>query len=128
RCGDGPSPFPGATMSDEHVRQSGPSTADDITPGALGRIETVCRRFEEAWRQGARPSLEEHLLAVPPPEQAVLLEALLRLDLHFRRQQGEGPGPDEYQRRLPRHEAQLRRFFSSLGAETEAKGTAAFVP
>jgi hypothetical protein len=57
-----------------------------------GRLD----RFEEGWRAGRRPRIEELLLGTSGAERRPLLLHALRLELELRRQRGEAPAPDEH--------------------------------
>lgn len=46
---------------------------------ALRRIDSVCDQFEEAWRSGSRPRIEDYLAAANPAERESLLDALQAL-------------------------------------------------
>jgi len=67
-----PSPQPG--------NGAGPPTAGQ-------HVDEVCDRFEAAWLAGKRPCVMEYLSEAPEPERADLFRELLKLDLHYRRQQ-----------------------------------------
>jgi serine/threonine protein kinase len=62
------------------------------------RIEQICDEFESAWRKGPRPQLKT-LLAGHSGESAereVLLRELISLDVHYRKQAGDPPKPQDY--------------------------------
>jgi len=73
---------------------------EELTSEALRRIDAVCNRFEEDWRAGRRPIVEDYLVDTSESEQSVLLADLLVLDVEFRRQAGEVPRPEDYQHRF----------------------------
>jgi hypothetical protein len=58
-------------------------------------VDEVCDRFEAAWLAGPRPQIEGYLGALPEPARPALFGELLRLDLHYRRQQLETPTEEE---------------------------------
>jgi eukaryotic-like serine/threonine-protein kinase len=65
-------------------------------------IDALCDRFEDVWRAGGRPRIEEYLeRAGPLSDHPQLLPELVRLDAEYRCQAGEQPAPDEYRRRFP---------------------------
>ena len=66
------------------MREANPPDGGTLPTAADARIDALCDRFEDAWRQGGRPRLEDFLPAVPGPERP----ALLRLDLHYRTRAG----------------------------------------
>ena len=63
--------------------------------GVQGRRDEIIRRFEEAWRRGARPALNDFL---PPegPERHALLVELAPLDLERRLQAGDPARVESY--------------------------------
>jgi WD40 repeat protein/predicted Ser/Thr protein kinase len=67
----------------------------------LAEIDAVCDRFEAEWRAGRRPQVEDYLPQVAEAARPQLVEELLRLDLHYRRQHGDEPRLTDYQARLP---------------------------
>jgi hypothetical protein len=64
------------------------------------RHEEVLRHFEEAWRGGRSPILEEYLPA-DPAERAALLVELVHLDLEYRIKRGEPVTLVSYTQRYP---------------------------
>jgi serine/threonine protein kinase/formylglycine-generating enzyme required for sulfatase activity len=65
------------------------------------RFVEVCRRFEDGWKKGKRPGIEEELSNWPRPVLQYVFEELLRLELHYRRQNGTTPSMAEYEQRFP---------------------------
>jgi hypothetical protein len=61
--------------------------------------ECAVRQFEEAWRRGPRPQLDE-FLAAGPGRHGLLLE-LVHVDLEFRHRAGEKATIEEYLQRYP---------------------------
>src|SRR5262245_48946976 len=86
---------------------------------AKRRVDAVCERFEEAWRQG-RPLLEEFCREVPEEERAVLLAELLHIDIECRRRAGESPRAADYLPRLSGHEALIRSVLPESGGSSRA--------
>src|SRR3954449_1567935 len=79
----------------------------DVTPpvGVLSneswlRRETVLRRFEDAWRNGAALSIDDVLNAETDADAGLLVE-LVHLDMEYRIQAGEAATFAEYQKRFP---------------------------
>jgi hypothetical protein len=58
---------------------------DNSPPSPRPRIDEICDRFEQAWKDGQRPRIEDFLGDYSEPERADLLRELLRLDLAWRR-------------------------------------------
>jgi len=67
-----------------------------VTPSLDRHIEDVCVRFEDAWQAGHRPAVENYLGEPSPAGRAALLGELLKLEVYYRRKEGERPTPDEY--------------------------------
>src|SRR5262245_56043157 len=44
-----------------------------LSPSQLEGMDQVCDRFEEAWKTGRRPQIEDYWKAVPEAERSVLL-------------------------------------------------------
>jgi WD40 repeat protein/serine/threonine protein kinase len=65
------------------------------------RITLLCDHFAEALAAGNAPSPESYLPLVPDPDRPLLLSKLIQLELAYRRQQGERPAREEYERRYP---------------------------
>jgi serine/threonine-protein kinase len=79
------------------------------------RMNAACRRFEDAWRAGARPRIEDYLADGPEP---ALVAELLALELAYRARDGEAPAAQEYRARFPGHDAVIDEAFRSLDAST----------
>ncbi len=79
-----------------------PSRDGDAVPlSGEWRVDEICQRFEDAWKAGRPPRIEEHLGGATGAERLVLLKELVRLDLAYRRQRGEAVPSAEYLRRFP---------------------------
>jgi len=65
------------------------------------RIEEVRTRFENAWKVGPPPRVEDYLDGWQDEERAALLRELVRLDLDYRREAGEAITLADYERRFP---------------------------
>lgn len=102
--------------------------SEAAAPSLDARLEDVCVRFEDAWRAGRRPPLEHHLGEFPAAGRSALFEQLLKLDLHYRRQAGEQPTPDEYCARFPEDAETLRRAFAGSDGGTADTGPGAGAP
>ena len=73
----------------------------ELSIGAV--VDRLCDDFENAWRQGKRPRIEEFLADAPAEERTRVLRELLALELEYRRKRGESRDEDEYRRRFPDH-------------------------
>ena len=79
---------------------------DDKLPIAARRsIDRQCLAFEDAWKVGPPPAIEQFLqetpAETPETERAELLRELLLIDVAYRRQRGEEPKAEEYEGRFP---------------------------
>ncbi len=75
-------------------------------------IEQICAAYEQAWKDGQRPSLEGVLQAHHDLDSSALISQLLKIELFYRRQLGETPQPDEYLRRLAASEEVILAVFN----------------
>jgi WD40 repeat protein/serine/threonine protein kinase len=75
------------------------------------RIDAVCQRFEDAWKAINPPRLEDFLGEAAGPERSVLLRELLRLELDYRRRNGDTPDLAKYLPRFPEDAALIREDF-----------------
>jgi tetratricopeptide (TPR) repeat protein len=64
-------------------------------------IHAVCDAFEEAWKQGGRPAIEDFLHAAGEADLQPLLGELLRLEMECRCRHGEQLSAEEYRARFP---------------------------
>jgi hypothetical protein len=99
----------------------------DLDTAEVLPVEQRCTRFEtawKAWREGPRPSLEEHLAGISEAAQDVLLCELLLLELAYRRRHGERPALADYLPRFPDRHRLLRDVFAreGLGTATASAG------
>jgi WD40 repeat protein/tRNA A-37 threonylcarbamoyl transferase component Bud32 len=107
-------------MSDPHFPSLG-----SLSPAVALDVERHCTRFEEAWRAGLRPQIEDYLADPPAPGDGVLRCELVRLDIHYRRAAGESPCPDEYCARFTGLEpAWIARLFAEVAQDLEADAVA----
>jgi hypothetical protein len=67
---------------------------------ALQRIDAFCDQFEEAWRKGERPRIEDHLAKASETERTGLLRQLLMMEWELRVKAGEAVSLEEYQQRF----------------------------
>lgn len=91
-------------MSDEDLMPS-----DSIQD----RIDELCEQFEEGWRFGRNPPLEEHLEQVAEADRAELFQQLLPVELHWRRRRGEQPTAEEYGARFTAYANEIAALFES---------------
>jgi len=108
-------------------------------------IHAAAERFEQAWKKGARPRIEDFLAAVDEVCWPSLLEELLRVECELRRRLGDELSPEEYDQRFPEHKDVVAAVFeggtfaraapaagesqgASLGPARSARGPAAAPP
>jgi eukaryotic-like serine/threonine-protein kinase len=83
-------------------------------------IDKVCLAFEDTWKAGQRPQIEQYLGGTEGPGRGALLRALLRQDLFYRRRQGEQPTPEEYAARFPQDQPLIKQVFGEFLARDRA--------
>src|SRR5262245_53338789 len=98
-------------------------TANSVTHWQ--QIEPICVAFEEEWRQGRRPSLDDYLGLGADLPKPLLQEELLRIELFYRRGAGETPDINEYRARFPDSPALVEQVFA---AEPRLPSRADFAP
>ncbi len=88
----------------------------DIPPSDWTRINDHADRFERAWKQHAKPRIEDFLAESEEANQTKLFEELLKVELELRRDDGEAPTASEYQRRFPDHATLIKVVFAGRGS------------
>src|SRR4029077_3339765 len=84
-------------------------------------LKGAVRRFEEAWRQGPRPVIDDYLPADRPLRSRVLLE-LVHIDLELRLKAGEAARVEEYLARYPELAGDRAVPLGLIAAEYELRG------
>jgi eukaryotic-like serine/threonine-protein kinase len=72
-----------------------------LSKSAVLRLNHACQRFEAAWKASPRPRIGDILGEASGPERLSLLRELIRLEVTYRRRNGETPSPDEYLQQYP---------------------------
>lgn len=85
-------------------------------------IDQLCDRFESAWQQGQRPTIEAVLAQEPAADRGELLFNLLRLETGLRQADGESPSIDEYLKRFPQESAIVDAAFGTTWDGTLSTG------
>ena len=98
------------------MNEGGPASHDSLPLAALQRIDRICQRFEDVWKEGRRPKIESCLNNLAEPERTALLRELLALDLAYRRRHGHRPTPAQYEQRFPEHVDLIRAVFADISA------------
>src|SRR5262245_40815355 len=81
-------------------RISNPEHLRLLASPSWSRCEGLLKAFEEAWRRGPAPAVEDFLHADGPERRALLLE-LVHADLELRLRAGEPARVETYLRRYP---------------------------
>src|SRR5207302_7175138 len=97
RSGGGPEMGKGVGIMSEPCRIG----SDSLPLPQARRLDEVLHRFEDVWRAGLRPALEDYLGDTPEPERAALLRELIVVEVYYRRLGGDDPQPADYQERFP---------------------------
>ena len=74
---------------------------EDLPLAVRRRIDRECLAFEDAWKSGGSPAIEDFLPAIPEAERAIFFRELLLVDIAYRRQRGEAPAAAEFEARFP---------------------------
>ena len=75
--------------------------AADPSLSLARKIDDLGDSFEQQWRAGKRPRIEDYLSALPAPTHDDLLRALIPVELELLA--GDGPSEADYHRRFPGH-------------------------
>ena len=86
------------TTSQDFVHAS--SNVPDPLDEDWSALKDAMRRFEDAWRQGPRPAVDDYLPASGQLRSRVLIE-LVHIDLELRLKAGEAARVEEYLARYP---------------------------
>jgi serine/threonine protein kinase len=94
--------------------------SESLPLSAERRVDELCRRFEDAWKTGGRPRLEDFAAGSAGAERLALVRELIRLDVSYRRDHGEEPRAEDYLPRFPELDA------ACLNELLHVEGTAVF--
>ncbi len=104
-------------------------------PERLRALDTLCDAFEESWKNGQRPVIEELLGKVAEDVRPVLLAELIRIELEWRCRLGEEPSEEEYRMRflscgdlVADWLAEARRSAKELSALSSCETTSSCTP
>src|SRR6516225_9115760 len=78
----------------------GPEPVPSPPTETWSALEDAVRRFEQAWRQGLRPAIDDHLPTGDPLRRRVLIQ-LVHIDLELRLKFGEAARVEDYLARYP---------------------------
>ncbi len=85
-------------------------------------IDAAAVRFEQQWKQGTRPRIEDFQPDVDEARWSLLLEELLRVERELLQRAGEEPDAEEYRPRFPDNVAVIDVVFSAGPGRPEASG------
>ena len=77
------------------------------------RIDLACRAFEDDWRAGRSPRIEDRLEDVPESARPALLVELIALECELLVASGAAPEPDGFLARFPGREPEIARAFQT---------------
>ena len=83
----------------EDDRPAPPARPDPVAVSR--RVDAICEAFEEAWRLGEGPRIEDHLPDGDDPARPQALRELVALERELRSGAGEPASPSEYRARFP---------------------------
>ena len=87
-----------------------------LSPESQSQLRSRCEAFDEAWRQGRQPELNEFWRADSPAERSALLFELLCVDLRHRATLGSLPTREQYLRRYSEQSDIVDSAFDLLDA------------
>jgi hypothetical protein len=92
----------------------------DLPAAVAAVLEAVLERFENAWREGGRPALEEYLTGTGPERLALLVE-LVHADLYYRLIAGEAARAEDYLGHYPELRDDTRVALGLIVAEYDLR-------
>jgi hypothetical protein len=63
------------------VNEQPTPSSDSFSPSRLQRVDEICDRFEDAWKAGLRPWIEDYLAGTVEREPSALLWELIALEI-----------------------------------------------
>ncbi|MEX0819184.1 MAG: protein kinase [Pirellulaceae bacterium] len=85
---------------------------------AANEIDVLCDEFENSWRGGKHPTIEQYLRRVPDAQQSLLLEELLELELELSEEAAIPIDAAAYVARFPQARHLVRDVFGRAGTRT----------
>ncbi len=85
---------------------------DRLSDAARKQIDAISDAFEEAWRAGTKPRIEDELGRVDAAVQTKLLEELLLVEWELVKAQGTPVKVETYTMRFPGHEPLIRKLLN----------------
>ncbi|MEQ9408222.1 MAG: protein kinase [Fuerstiella sp.] len=78
------------------------------------RLDALCDHFEQQWKSGQVPLIEDFLKKIPADEQPSLFGDLLGLELDYLRKTEETPLRPDYERRFPKFADAIEMAFAEI--------------
>jgi tetratricopeptide (TPR) repeat protein/predicted Ser/Thr protein kinase len=100
-----------------------PDRDADASLNSLRRLDALCGQFEQEWRQGGAPRIDDYLPRVPPHDRSDLLLELLLQEWRARRQRQEPFDPEEYRTRFSGDHPAVERAWQQWVRWLEAADT-----
>jgi serine/threonine protein kinase/tetratricopeptide (TPR) repeat protein len=93
-----------------------PRTDAETSTPLTQQVDQACDRFEDAWKTGRQPRIEDFLDAVPEPGRPEFLHHLLVVELQYRMRGGEQPTPEDYRPRFPGYHRTIEAAFGKVSS------------
>jgi len=93
-------------------------STDDAARSLMRQVDEIGARFEEAWKSGSEPRIEDFLQQLPGDTNPELLLALIERDVVFRSEQGAAPDLETYTARFPEQASRIRNSLSAAHGRT----------
>ncbi len=90
---------------------------DSLSITLLSELNNVCDAFEDAWRAGRRPRIEDFLDGRTERDRTVLFQMLMEIEIELRREAGERIDPDDYVNRFDAYADVIRTMFASTSLD-----------
>jgi serine/threonine protein kinase/formylglycine-generating enzyme required for sulfatase activity len=94
-------------------------TFESLSTTVRNEIAELCDAFEDAWRVGRQPRIEEYLGERTEPERTVLFQILLEIEVELRRDAGEQPDSREYLERFEAYTEVILTVFADTRSGNE---------
>jgi eukaryotic-like serine/threonine-protein kinase len=100
--------------------QEEPAVVNTLAAGLWSQYEALIEAFEDAWRAGSPPNIDDYLRGEGREREALLVE-LTHVDLEFRLKAGESTRVESYLDRYPRLAQDTATVLGLLEAEYELR-------
>jgi serine/threonine protein kinase/formylglycine-generating enzyme required for sulfatase activity len=93
---------------------------ESLSSTSMNELVRACDAFEEAWKAGRCPRIEEYLGTTSEPERTALLQMLLKIEFEMLRKAGSHPQAAEYLAKFATHAKAVRAVFGDVGTDAHA--------